>query len=61
MAMWRTQMTVFYMDPPQKTKLRDGGELSHRMEGYFKEQLKSLLEDGYYDPSNETERYILLL
>lgn len=32
-------------------------ELSHRMEGYFKDQLKSLLEDGYYDPSNEIDRY----
>ena len=32
-------------------------ELSHRMEGYFKGQLKSLLEDGHYDPSNEIDRY----
>ena len=34
-------------------------KLSHRMEGYFKDQLKSLLEDGDCDPSNETDRYAL--
>ena len=60
MAMWRTEMTVFYMDPPPKKKIeRSWRELSHRMEGYFKDQLKSLLEDGDYDPSNETDRYAL--
>ena len=32
-------------------------ELSHRMEGYFKDQLKSLLEDGYYDTSDENDRF----
>lgn len=32
-------------------------ELSNRMEGYFKNQFKSLLEDGYYDPRDENDRY----
>ena len=30
-------------------------ELSQRMEGFFKIQLKSLLEDGLYDPKDEMD------
>jgi len=31
-------------------------ELHHRMETYFKEQLHQLLENGYYDQTNQLDR-----
>lgn len=31
-------------------------ELHHRMEFYFKDQLKELLESGKYDPTDQLER-----
>ena len=34
-------------------------ELHHRMETYFKEQLKRLLESGQYDATDQLHRYIL--
>jgi len=31
-------------------------ELHHRMECYFKEQLKTLLNDGHYDQTDQRDR-----
>ena len=32
-------------------------ELHHRLEKYFKRQLLMLLEQGYYEPDSQTDRY----
>ena len=34
-------------------------ELHHRLEKFFKSQLKMLLDEGYYDADNEIDRHLL--
>ena len=48
------------LQPTTKSKLRWRRELLDRMDKYFKQQLTSLVEDGDYNSTDETDRYNLL-
>ncbi|XP_073252070.1 uncharacterized protein [Porites lutea] len=51
--------TVFY-GPSTNNKIeRWWGDLHNRFERFFKRQLTILLEQGHYDPSNQTDRHLL--
>lgn len=52
-------VTVFY-GPSTNNKIeRWWRDLHNRFERFFKRQLSMLLEQGHYDPSNQTDRHLL--
>ena len=53
--------TVLYGPSTQNKIERWWRELLERLERYFKAQLNALLETGEYDPSDENDRYCILL
>lgn len=50
--------SVLYGPSTQNKIERWWKELLERMERYFKEQLKTLVESGDYDPTDQNDRYL---
>lgn len=48
--------SILYGPSTQNKIERFWRDLLERMELYFKSQLSTLLEDGHYDPTDETEQ-----
>jgi len=61
MVIWKMQEAVLYGPSTQNKIERWWRELLERMERFFKDQLKALVESGDYDSSDQIDRYSMLL